>query len=254
MGDLDGQVAIVTGGASGIGHATALALARDGADVAVFDVQEQAAQQTAHTVQELGRRSLALGVDVANAAQVEEAVERVVRELGGPDILVNVAAIGGGGPILQMPQADWERVLAINLTGTFLMCQAVGKRMVERGRGRIVNFASGQWFRPGPGSGAYGASKAGVVSFSRCLALELGPSGVMVNVVAPGLTDTPMTRRGMPTDQDLKERATTGPLANVLGRPLQPEEVADAVCFLVGPRARAITGQTLHVNAGSLMW
>jgi NAD(P)-dependent dehydrogenase (short-subunit alcohol dehydrogenase family) len=155
---------------------------------------------------------------------------------------------------MEMTREAFDRILGINLTGTFLMCRAAGRRMVERGHGRIVNFASGQWFRPGPGSGAYGASKAGVVSLSRCLAIELGGRGVMVNVVAPGLTDTAMTRRGMPTDADLRARAQTGQLANVFGRPLEPAEVADAVAFLVGPRARAITGQTLHVNAGSLMW
>jgi NAD(P)-dependent dehydrogenase (short-subunit alcohol dehydrogenase family) len=254
MADLDGQVAIVTGGASGIGKATALVLARDGADIAVFDVNEETAQGTVAEIEKLGRRGLALAVDVSEADSVVSAVARVAETLSGPDILVNVAAIGSGGPLLECSKERFERVIAVNLTGTFLMCQAAGRRMAEKGYGRIVNFASGQWFRPGPGSGAYGASKAGVVSLSRCLAQELGGNGVMVNVIAPGLTDTPMTRAGWPTDDALRERARVGQLANVIGRPLQPAEVADAVAFLVGPRARAITGQTLHVNAGSLMW
>jgi NAD(P)-dependent dehydrogenase (short-subunit alcohol dehydrogenase family) len=254
MPELDGQVAIVAGGGSGIGRATALALARDGAGVAVFDVNETGARETVAQVEAQGGRGLAIQVDVAAPEQVEAAVARVATTLGGPDILVNTAALEGRGTLFELTVEEFQRTIGVNLVGSFITCQAAARRMIPRNYGRIVNFASGHWFRPGPGTTAYAASKAGVVMMSRVLAQELAPHGILVNTIAPGLTDTPMTRPYWKTDEDMRTAASSGLLANLFGRPLQPEELADAVTLLVGPRARAITGQTLHVNAGSFMW
>jgi acetoacetyl-CoA reductase len=147
----------------------------------------------------------------------------------------------------------WTDVLATNLTGSFNLARLVFGGMCERGFGRIVNISAGSGFRVGRGHAAYGASKAGVVALTKSLAMEGAPFGVTANAVAPGFVDTGMTRARFPTDEDMQYGATSSPVANPMGRPLLPEEIAHVVWFLSLPESAAITGQTIHVNNGSLM-
>ncbi len=254
--ELEGKVTIVTGAGSGIGRAIALTLARAGATVTIADINLEAATKVAGEIKEKGGRSLAVRTDVSSAQEVNQMVEETVRQFRTVDILVNNAGISAGPlPLLDMEESVWDRVIAVNLKGTFLCTKAVIKHMIERRSGRIVNMTSGQWFRPsGTNSCAYAASKGGIVSFTKYAALELAPHDINVNVVAPGLTETPWTRARHPTDEGWREVATSSRLAPPLGRVNQPEDIAEAVLFLTKPASRNITGQTLHVNGGSFMW
>jgi NAD(P)-dependent dehydrogenase (short-subunit alcohol dehydrogenase family) len=247
-----GQVAIVTGAASGIGRAVALRLARDGAAVALLDVQADGALATQAALPP-GARSCVAAVDVSDAAQVRAAVEAAVAALGTPAILVNCAGISRGGPVAGLALEDWERVQAVNLRGTMLCCQAVTPLMAAAGYGRVVNISSGTGVRVGPGSAAYAASKAGVIALTKALAGELASSGVTANVVAPGITDTAMTRAAFGTREAIEAAAREGRIANPMGEVLEPEDMAAAVAFFALPESRHITGQTLHVNAGAFM-
>jgi NAD(P)-dependent dehydrogenase (short-subunit alcohol dehydrogenase family) len=250
-----GQVALVTGAASGIGRAVALRLAREGAAVALLDIDAAGAAETERLVRalEMPVRTVAVAVDVSDAAQVRAAVERAVAELGAPAILVNCAGISRGGPVAELEEADWDRVQAVNLRGTYLCCRAVTPRMAAAGYGRVINISSGTGVRVGPGSGAYAASKAGVIALTKALAGELAAQGVTANVVAPGVTDTAMTRGAFGTRGALEAAAREGRIANPMGVVLEPEDIAAAVAFFALPESRRITGQTLHVNAGAYM-
>ena len=243
------QVAVVTGAASGIGRATALALARAGAHVAIFDVNLAGAEATAGDVAALDRRALALSVDVASAADVTGAVERVHAALGRVAILVNVAGIGEFAPLLQMSEAQWDRMIGVHLKGTFNCTRAVAPDMVEARWGRVVNVASVAGLNGGgPGLSHYAAAKAGIIGFTRALAQELGPMGITVNAVAPGLIDTPMIRAaGAPDDlYDAVIRRTP------VGRLGVADDVAVAVAFLASEDAGFTTGQVLSPNGGVL--
>ncbi|MFC1885686.1 SDR family NAD(P)-dependent oxidoreductase [Thermodesulfobacteriota bacterium] len=256
--DLEGKVAIVTGGGSGIGRAIALILAGDGADVVIGDVNKNVSAEVAEEIRKLGRRSLAVQTDVSSAQEVVRMVEQTTGEFGKIDILVNNAGVNSGtknsGPLEDMEESFWTRVIDINLKGTYLCTKTVVKHMIARKSGRIVNMASGQWFRPTGTNSAYAASKGGVVSFTKAAALEMAPHGISVNVVVPGLTDTPMARLSFPKEEEWQEAITHSRLAPPLGRINQPEDIAEAVLFLTRPASRNITGQTLHVNGGSFMW
>ncbi|UCG83209.1 MAG: SDR family oxidoreductase [Dehalococcoidia bacterium] len=252
--ELDEKVAIVTGGASGIGRAIVLSLAKEGADVTIADIDMDSAQSVAAEVESLGQRALAVKTDVSSSVDVERLVEETVRHFGRIDILVNDAGIGEGGMVEELPEETWDRVLNTNLKGTFLCSKAVLRHMVERKSGRIVNIASGVWFKPVFMSAAYGASKGGVVSFSKALALEVAGHGINVNVVVPGFVDTPMTRRVFPTDEEFQAFAMSPALAPPRGQVAMPDDVADVVLFLVKPESRHIIGQSVHVNGGSTMW
>jgi NAD(P)-dependent dehydrogenase (short-subunit alcohol dehydrogenase family) len=251
---LEGQVALVTGGGSGIGRAISLGLAAEGAGIVIADIDEEAAAETVRLVEATGRPALAVRTDVAHKPDVERLVAAALAQFGRIDILVNDAAIGGGPRILDMDEDYWDRVIAVDLKGPFLTSQAVARHMVARGGGgRIVNISSGSGVRSGLGTGAYSAAKAGLLALTRSLATELGEHNILANAVAPGFTDTPMARRAHPTDADLLARVTSGRSANVLGRYGRPEEIAAAVVFLCLPTSAYITGQTLHVNGGSWM-
>jgi len=250
-----GQVALVTGAASGIGRAVAQRLARDGAAVALLDVDAAGVAETERVVRALETpvRTVTVTVDVSDAAQVRAAVERAVAALGTPAILVNCAGISRGGPVAGLGLEDWERVQAVNLRGTMLCCQVVTPLMAAAGYGRVVNISSGTGVRVGPGSAAYAASKAGVIALTKALAGELATSGVTANVVAPGITDTAMTRAAFGTREAIEAAAREGRIANPMGEVLEPEDMAAAVAFFALPESRHITGQTLHVNAGAFM-
>ena len=242
------KVSIVTGGAQGLGKAIALELARKGSHLVVGDVNLETAQRVTEEVHALGRRSLALKVDVSNARDVSEMADRVVKEFGRIDILVNNAGICQVVTIEKMTEEDWDRVMAINLKGVFLCSKAVMGVMKKQRSGRIVNMGSLAGKVGGIATGAnYSVSKAGVMCFTKALARELAPYGVTVNAVAPGVIETDMTR-GI-TQGDFTNYLKTIPLGTIGSA----EDVAYAVTFLASDEARYITGETLDVNGGMLM-
>jgi NAD(P)-dependent dehydrogenase (short-subunit alcohol dehydrogenase family) len=249
----EGQVAIVTGAAGGIGRATALRLASGGAAVAVIDQDLDRANETVRLIAELDGAAIALRADVSKSKDVAATVAAVRERLGAPAILVNNAGISRGGRIQDIREEDWDLVLAVNLRGCYLFCKEVVPLMLEAGNGRIVSISSGTGVRVGPGTGPYAASKAGVIALMKSVAGELASKGITANTVAPGLTDTPMTRGQFGDAERLRQQATTGRIANPMRVVIEPEDIAAAVAFLVGPDSRYITGQTLHVNAGSFM-
>ena len=242
------KVSIVTGGAQGLGKAIALELARKGSHLVIGDVNLEAAQRVTEEVHALGRRSLALKVDVSNARDVSEMADRVVKEFGRIDILINNAGICQVVTIEKMSEEDWDRVMAINLKGVFLCSKAVMCVMKKQRSGRIVNMGSLAGKVGGIATGAnYSVSKAGVMCFTKALARELAPYGVTVNAVAPGVIETDMTR-GI-TQGDFTNYLKTIPLGTIGSA----EDVAYAVTFLASDEARYITGETLDVNGGMLM-
>jgi len=244
---LAGKVALVTGAGRGIGRAIALALAGEGADVAVNDIEEASAKGVAGEVKALGRRALALPADVADYGQVQRMVSRIWDEFSRLDILVNNAAILSTVSFRELSEAEWDRVMAVDLKGVFNCCRAVVEGMIAQGGGRIINIASIAGKRGGGflGNAAYSAAKAGVIGFSKALARELASYSITVNVVAPGLTETPMTAWA---PSEVKARI----VAQIpLRRPAQPREIAEAVLFLAS--AAYITGEVLDVDGGVTM-
>jgi 3-oxoacyl-[acyl-carrier protein] reductase len=247
----EGQVAIVTGAASGIGFAVARRLAEGGSAVAVVDQNGAGAEIAASSLRALGVSAIACQANVAESAEVRSVVEAVVANLGEPSILVNNAGISRGGRVQDISEEDWDLVLSVNLRGSFLFCKFVVPLMVEARYGRIVSIASGTAVRVGPGTSPYAASKAGVIALTKSVAGEVARMGITANVVAPGITDTAMTR-GQFGDR-LEEEAASGRIANPMKVVIQPDDIASAVCYLALPESRYITGQTIHVNAGAFM-
>jgi NAD(P)-dependent dehydrogenase (short-subunit alcohol dehydrogenase family) len=248
---LEGKVALVTGAQQGIGAAIALALAGEGADVAVTWLDDRkAADSVAQGVRDAGRRALLIKADVSRLSEVDSMVAETVRQLGAPDILVNNAGVYPRVPLLQMRESDWDHVLDINLKAGCFATIAMAKALIAaRKGGAVVNLASSA-VRGAVRGVHYSASKGGVVSMTRALALELAPHDIRVNAIAPGLTDTAQPRFGN-TDSELVEMArTTIPLG---GRLLKPDQIARTAVFLASDEASAVTGQVLHVNGGSYM-
>ncbi len=241
---IEGKVALVTGGGRGLGKAICLALAREGADVALTDLQ--AADETEKEIEALGQKAMAFKADVTKEAEVKEMVDRIVAEWGGIDILVN--NVGGDHAYLleDMPTSQWDWTMEINMKGLFNCCKAVAEVMKKRGGGKIVNVASLAGVRMTMYGGiAYSTAKAGVIGFGRHCAFELGPSKINVNTVCPGPTMTEVVLGRISPDVKQKTLQST---------PLQdftyPEDQADAVVFLASERARMITGTTLLVDGG----
>ncbi len=241
---MNGRTAWVTGGASGIGAATVRQLAALGATVAVLDLAEPPAGSDAEQ---------AVACDVADSASVARAAAELEAGVGPPDILVNSAGVSTGAPVHELSDEQWARVLGINLTGPFVVSRQVLAGMMERGWGRIVNISAGSGIRPSPGTAAYAASKAGLIGFTKALALDAAPFGVTANVVAPGITDTPMTRGVWGSAERMRDMATNSRIANPMQVILDADDIAAAVVFLASEGAGHLTGQTLHVNGGSLM-
>ena len=245
--ELANQVALVTGGARGIGREIAVLLARQGADVALFDVNAQTLEQTAQELRALGRRAEGLTVDVTDGAQVDAGVAKVLDKLGRIDILINNAGITQDGLLIRMDDAQWDRVLNINLKGTFLCTRAAAKHMLKARQGRIVSIASIVGLMGNPGQANYAASKAGIIGFTKAVAKELASRGITCNAVAPGFIKTEMTEKlPEPAKQRLMEAIPMGTLG-------EPGDVAQAVFFLVSKAARYITGQVLVVDGGLAM-
>lgn len=244
---LAGKVALVTGAAQGIGKAVALLLARNGADIVVSDINLEKAEETAKEVQVLGRKALAIKVDVAKSNDVDKMVQAILAQFGHIDILINNAGIARDKLILRMTEEDWDVVLNINLKGTFNCTKAVVRHMSKQKSGKIVNIASVVGEMGNAGQGNYAASKAGVIGFTKTIAREFAQRGINVNVIAPGYIETPMTE-ALPdkVKEDLKRLIPMDRLG-------KPEDVAEAVLFLVSESANYITGQVLNVNGGIYM-
>ncbi len=238
------RVAIVTGGGSGIGAATARRLSAEGAAVIVADANEAGAAKVAGAIEAAGGRAQALACDVSRKADAQAAVERALKTWGRLDVLVNNAGITRDATVKKLTEEQWDTVLAVNLKGTFLCCQAAMIPMMERNYGRIVNTASiavlGNF-----GQANYAASKAGVIGLTRTLALELARYQVTVNCVAPGATDTPMFA-GVP--EEVKQKVVGG---IPLRRMAKPEEIAALHAFLASDEAAYITGQVVFCDGGS---
>jgi len=247
---LKNKVAIVTGARRGIGKTIALALAEAGADVAVCDVvvEDGEIEAVAEEIRRFGRRSLTIQVDVSRKADVENMVKVVKSQFGVIDILVNGAAILCRETILEMPESNWDKQTNINLKGSFLCAQAVGKVMKEQRKGSIINIASDLAIYGEPASGAYCAAKAGVVMLTRALSGELGRYGVRANCIAPGLTRTEMSRKLWENDDLVKQIESI----TSLGRIGEPEDYIGPVIFLASDAASYITGNTIVANGGRM--
>lgn len=248
----EGKIAIVTGAGRGIGKAAALALAKQGTGVAIVDIQEEAAQQTAAEVQQLGVPSLAVQTDVADSAQVDAMVDRVVQELGRVDMLVNNAYISGGyAPVPETTDEVWHRVLSVNLTGYFNCARAVSRVMIAQGEGGVmVNLSSGAGIRGSISAGVqYSASKAGIIGLTKGLAADLSPHGIRVNCIAPGVIDTGLGAPG--TGWTRAELERYGQREVALGRFGQPEDIADIIVFLLSDASRFMTGELIAVDGGA---
>jgi NAD(P)-dependent dehydrogenase (short-subunit alcohol dehydrogenase family) len=245
---LVGKVVLVTGAQQGIGRAIAVEFAAAGADIAVNWLDDEgAAERVAAEIRGHGRRAMPIKADVAQLEQVRSMVSAAEDVLGPIDVLVNNAGVFPRISFLEMTESDWDYVLDVNLKGSCFCAQAVAKSMVSAGRpGVIVNLTSGAAFRSSPRGVHYVASKGGVLSMTRAMALELAPFRIRVNAIAPGLTDTAQPRYGS-SEAELAEAARAIPL----GRMARPAEIARAAVFLASDDAGFVTGQALHVNGGS---
>ncbi len=247
---LEDRVAVVTGGRRGIGKAIALTFAEAGADVAVCDfvVDDGELEAVAEEIRGLGRRSLAGRVDVTKKSEIDDFMSKVVNELGGIDILVNNAGVAGGGPLINMPEKEWHRIMDINLTGSFLCSQAVLQGMVERRRGSIINIASAAGIRGFSSRNIYNISKAGVIMFTKVLARDLGKHNIRVNAIAPSIIKTDLTRGMWENQQALNAEASRIPL----GRIGDVQDIAGPALLLASDASSYITGDTIVVDGGQL--
>jgi NAD(P)-dependent dehydrogenase (short-subunit alcohol dehydrogenase family) len=249
---LKGEVALVTGGGSGIGQSIAVGLAKAGADVAIFDMPTSpGVADTVKAIEAAGRRALVTAGTVTEAADVEAAVAQVEAELGPLSLAVNSAGIANAAPAEELPLAQWQRMLDVNLTGVFLSCQAEGRAMLKHGRGAIVNIASmsGSIVNRGLTQAHYNASKAGVIHLSKSLAMEWVERGVRINVISPGYTLTPMNLRPEVAEQrKIFERETP------MQRMATPDEMVGPTIFLLSRAASFVTGVDLLVDGGFECW
>ena len=246
MFDLTGKTALVTGGGTGLGRVMALALAEAGADVAVAARRREKLEETAAAVRSLGRRSAAIEFDLTNPADVTRAVAETESTLGPLDVLVNNSGVSGEGWAAELPLDRWEEVIATNLSGAFLMCQAAGRGMIERKRGAVVNVASVAGMIGVRMLAAYSASKGGLIQLTRTLAVEWARHGVRVNALAPGYFLTDINRQHFSTEAG--ERMVRNHIP--MGRLGQPSELAGAVVFLASEASSFMTGAVLTVDGG----
>ncbi len=245
--ELSGKVALVTGGAQGIGKAVGLMLAKNGSEVVISDVNLEMARSTADEIEKMGRRALAIEANVARFEDGEKMVRETVEALGRIDILINNAGITRDGLMLRMSEEDWDLVLDVNLKGAFNCTKAAIRHMIRQRSGKIVNIASVVGLMGNAGQANYAASKAGLIGFTKTVAREFASRGITVNAVAPGYIDTPMTQ-GLP--ENVKDELKKLIPLDRLGT---PEDVAKAVFFLVTSASDYVTGQVLQVDGGLYM-
>jgi NAD(P)-dependent dehydrogenase (short-subunit alcohol dehydrogenase family) len=244
---LEGKIAGVTGAASGIGKATALAFAREGADVAICDLDEEGMQTTAAAIGEYGRRALTRVCDVTDSAALRGFIDAAVTELGGLDIWMGNAGMSGSEPAEEFREDFWRQVVDLNQNAVFFGAQAAGRHMLEQGSGSIINTASMYGLRAMAGRVAYCTTKAAVVMMSQVLAIEWANRGVRVNAVCPGYADTGLFRSGRQIGQwSLESLLEEVPMERLV----QPEEIAEACVFLASDEASAVTGLAMTVDAG----
>jgi 3-oxoacyl-[acyl-carrier protein] reductase len=250
MGRLDGRVAFVTGAGRGIGAATALRFAEEGAKVALADVDLEGCAQGVSAIEKLGGAALAVSCDVSNADVVQQAVDQAASTFGRLDILVNNAGITRDNLLFKMSEAEWDAVMNVHLKGAFLCSRAAQKYMVEQRYGRIVSLSSTSALG-NRGQANYSTAKAGLQGFTRTLAVELGPFGITTNAVAPGFIDTEMTRAtarrlGLTPEQMIEDASKRIPVRRVG----QPRDVANVICFLASEEAGFVNGQIIYVAGG----
>jgi 3-oxoacyl-[acyl-carrier protein] reductase len=245
--ELDGKVALITGGAQGIGRTISEELAAQGAHVILADINLEGAEKTAAEMKEGGRKASAVRIDVSSPEDVKIVFDSIIKEYKPVDIVINNAGITRDGLLIRMKEADWDLVMNINLKGSFLCSQQAAKQMMKQKSGAIVNIASIVGLMGNFGQANYSASKAGLIGFTKTLAREVAPRGIRANAVAPGFIDTEMTRV-------LEESVRAKLIEQIpLARLGQPEDVARCVSFLVSEKASYITGQVISVNGGMLM-
>jgi 3-oxoacyl-[acyl-carrier protein] reductase len=249
------KVAVITGAARGFGRLDALTLAREGADIAIWEMNMEGAEQTAREVRESGRKALALKVDVTDSAQVNEAARKVLEEFGRIDILVNNAGIAGVAPtLLDLTDEQWDREMGVLLTGVFYCTRAVLKHMIERRSGKIINIASlaGELGRPITSAG-YSAGKAGVLGLTMSVARSVAEYGINVNAICPGIILTEIHKAYTAEALETLQADIPFRRGGVKGERGRPQDIADAVLFLASSESDYITGERIRVNGGSLM-
>jgi NAD(P)-dependent dehydrogenase (short-subunit alcohol dehydrogenase family) len=245
---LTNKSCIVTGGGQGIGKAVCMAFAKEGASVLVADMVSQTAKQVSDEIKTTGGKCAAFELDVSNPGQVKEMVEFALKNFGSIDVLANVAGIAKRSAIEDLSEEDFNRVIAVNLKGTFLCCQAVGREMIKRGGGAIVNIASVAGHTPQVYLGAYGPSKAGVLSLTRLMSLEWAKHHIRVNSISPGPINTPLVEKVYYTEALRFKRTRSIPM-NRFGN---PEEIAAGAVFLASDASSYITGADIVIDGGSI--
>ncbi len=244
---LEGKVALVTGGARGIGKEIALRFAREGADIAICDVNLEETEKIAKEIQKTGKQCLAFKTDVTDSKDVQVTIDKILDKLGKLDILINNAGITRDSLVLRMSEEDWDRVIAVNLKGCFVCTRAAAKVMLKQRFGKIVNLASIIGIMGNTGQANYAASKAGIIGLTKSVAKELASRGVSVNAIAPGFIKTEMTAK---LSEDVQKRMLSG---IPLGRFGESKDVADLALFLSSESSSYITGQVIQIDGGMLM-
>ncbi len=245
--DLSGKTALVTGAGRGIGRTVASALARAGADVACVSRTEANAKQVAEEIRALGRKAQSYTVDVAKASEVDAAVEKILKDFGQVDVLVNNAGITRDGLLMRMSDQDWDAVVDTNLKGAFHFTRALSRTLLKQRSGRIINITSIVGLIGNAGQANYAASKAGLIGFTKSIAREFAPRGITCNAIAPGFIETDMTQA---LGEELKKQLIEKIPLSRLGK---PEDIAGAVLFLASPAADYITGQVFTIDGGMVM-
>ena len=263
---LQGKVAVVAGGGAGIGRGIVLCMAKEGADIAIPDIQDANAQSVVKEVLAMGRKAISMRCDVTKGAEVQATVDRIKKEMGKVDVLVNNAGMASapGMPFTNNTEEDWDKTYAVNLKSVFLMCKALAPYFIERKAGRIINIASIAGPLAALTMPPYSVAKGGVITFTRVIAKELAPHGVTVNAICPGvlwtsfweklaqhIADTNPAFKGMTARQVFDKR-----IGDVIPmkREQHPEDIGWAAVFLASDEARNITGQSLNVDGGCVMW
>ena len=244
---LEGKVALITGGARGIGKELALRFAKEGSDIAICDVNMELLEQTAEEIRGMDKDVLVFKADVTSSTEVQNMLDKILDKFKKLDILINNAGITRDSLILRMPEEDWDRVIAVNLKGSFVCTKAAAKVMLKQRFGKIVNLASIIGIMGNIGQANYAASKAGIIGLTKSVAKELAPRGVCVNAIAPGFIKTEMTAK-LPEDIQKKMLSVIP-----LGRFGEPKDVADLALFLSSDSSSYITGQVIQIDGGMLM-